>query len=286
MDVLQTRHLLDAHQIRLKKSLGQNFLIDEPTAQKIVAALDIEPGDCVLEIGPGVGVLSQIIARSYRPEKLLLWEIDGRLVEVLKKQMSDCPNVEILQGDILKSNWVQKIHESGYENCKIISNLPYYITTPILLSLLRLNASWGKIVLMMQKEAAERFFSPLGAKEYGPLSLMAKYYTKAEQLFVVLPHVFLPPPNVESVVVCLDKLAETQNKAIDEDLLWQVVKAAFAQRRKTLANCLANSNLLADKTQWQPILTQCDIDGKRRGETLTLAEFVCLANQLYDKKSQ
>lgn len=265
-----TLHILKRFGIRMNKKLGQNFLIDEHVVNSIVEAAGIKPGDAVLEIGPGIGTLTQGLAEAGADVTAV--EIDRRLIEVLSKTLEGYENVRVVYGDILKINIGETV---GRANYKVVANLPYYITTPIIMGLLEAKMPIDVLVTMVQKEVAQRMVATPGTKDYGSLSVAVQYYTKAEIVFIVKPDSFIPAPKVESAVIRCTVLDKPPVQ-VDEKVFFRVVKAAFAQRRKTLSNTLKTTGVPAETLK--VILENAGIDGSRRGETLTMEEFATLAN--------
>ena len=265
-----TLHILKRFGIRMSKKLGQNFLIDEQVVNNIVAAADIKPGDAVLEIGPGIGTLTQGLAEA--GANVTAVEIDRRLIEVLDKTLEGYDNVKVVHGDILRINITETV---GVPKYKVVANLPYYITTPIIMGLLEAHMPIDVLVTMVQKEVAQRMVAVPGTKDYGSLSVAVQYYTKAEIMFIVKPESFIPQPSVESAVIRCTVLDKTPVQ-VEEKIFFRVVKAAFAQRRKTLLNTLKTTGVSVE--QLKIILAAAGIDGTRRGETLSIEEFAALAN--------
>lgn len=268
-----TKHILKTFNIHMSKKLGQNFLIDPEIVRDIVEAADITPGETVLEIGPGIGTLTQGLAEA--KANVVAVELDNRLPEVLAKTLAGYDNVRIVHGDILKVN-IPEIVAS--ETFKVVANLPYYITTPIIMALLERRLPVTKLVTMVQKEVADRMVAQPGKKDYGALSVAVQYYTEPEIVADVPPKSFIPAPAVDSVVICCDVRKEPAVVVKSEKMFFRVVKAAFSQRRKTLSNALKTSGLPVD--QLQAAIIAAGIDGGRRGETLSLQEFADIANQL------
>ncbi|EST10343.1 16S rRNA (adenine(1518)-N(6)/adenine(1519)-N(6))-dimethyltransferase RsmA [Sporolactobacillus laevolacticus] len=272
------------HQFTLKKSLGQNFLIDENILNNIASAADIDEESYVLEIGPGAGALTQVLAS--RGKKVIAVEIDQRLEPVLKDTLQDFDNVSVHFGDVLKLN----LHQIIDQECppgvpvKVVANLPYYVTTPILMKLLTDGLPIKTIVVMIQKEVAGRLQAEPGEKSYGSLSIAVQYLAEPKIVMTVPKTVFVPQPNVDSAVIRLDIRPEKKVKVDDETFFYKLVRASFAQRRKTLMNNLINN--LYDKTQKEQlleVLEQTGIDPGRRGETLTIEEFARLSDVLSHK---
>lgn len=266
-----TLHILKAFGLRMSKKLGQNFLIDARIVQGIVEAAEIEPGDCVLEIGPGIGTLTQGLAEAGADVTAV--ELDKKLPAVLKETLKAYDNVRIVPGDILKVNIPEIMGEAPF---KVAANLPYYITTPILMTLLERRLPITHMVTMVQKEVAERMTAKPGSRIYGALSVAVQYYTEPEIVLDVPPRSFIPAPEVMSVVVSCRVRKEPAVAVQDEKLFFRVVKAAFGQRRKTLMNALKGGGF--SKEAVRDALEQSGIDPTRRGETLTLEEFGRLAD--------
>ena len=266
-----TLHIIRRFGLSLSKRLGQNFLISEQTVNQIVASADLSPGDTVLEIGPGIGTLTQGLAET--GANVVAVELDSRLVEVLGTTLEGYDNVRIIHGDILKTDISREIKAAKY---KVVANLPYYITTPIIMTLLERRLPIELLVTMVQKEVAERMIAPPGGKDYGALSVAVQYYTDPELLFEVRPNDFIPPPAVDSAVIRCIVRDKPPVDAIDERRFFRVVKAAFSQRRKTLSNALKTSGMSSE--QIAAVLSSAGIDPKRRGETLSLAEFAAVSN--------
>lgn len=272
-----TLHILKTFGIHMSKKLGQNFLIDEHIVKGIVQAADIQPGDTVLEVGPGIGTLTQGLAES--GAQVVAVELDRHLVSVLAKTLEGYDNVRVVHGDILKIDISREIMTAKY---KVVANLPYYITTPIIMKFLEERLPVEVLVTMVQKEVAERMVAKPGGKDYGALSVAVQYYTVPEIVLAVPPASFIPPPAVESAVIRC-KVRDNPPVAVeDEKLFFRVVKAAFAQRRKTLSNTLKTTGLGAGTVA--AILTAAGIDGIRRGETLSLEEFARIANSWHNLK--
>ncbi|MCI7331227.1 MAG: 16S rRNA (adenine(1518)-N(6)/adenine(1519)-N(6))-dimethyltransferase RsmA [Selenomonadaceae bacterium] len=266
-----TTHILKAFGLHMSKKLGQNFLIDAGIVRGIVAAAEVKEGDRVLEIGPGIGTLTQGLAETGATVKAV--ELDKKLPAVLKETLKAYPNVEIIPGDILKVNIPEIMGPGPF---KVAANLPYYITTPILMALLERHLPITTMVTMVQKEVAERMIARAGSRTYGALSVAVQYYTEPEIVLDVPPRSFIPAPEVDSVVIAC-RVRETPAVQVqDEKLFFRVVKAAFGQRRKTLANALRGGGF--PKEQVRDAMEQAGIDPMRRGETLELTEFGRLAD--------
>lgn len=257
--------------IKMSKKLGQNFLIKRGIVDEIVKAADLQAGEPVLEIGPGIGTLTQGLAQS--GANVTAIELDTRLLEVLDTTLAQYSNVTIVHGDVLKLD-VPSI--MNHEPFKVVANLPYYITTPIIMSLLESRLPIERLVVMVQKEVALRMVAKPGTKDYGALSVAVQYYTKPDIVLDVPPKSFLPAPAVTSSVIRCVLRDKPPVDVVDEKLFFRVVKAGFAQRRKTFANTMKTTGLSKDRIE--ELLVKANIDGQRRGETFTLQEFADVAN--------
>lgn len=257
--------------IKMSKKLGQNFLIKRGIVDEIVKAADLRHGEPILEIGPGIGTLTQGLAQS--GANVTAIELDTRLLEVLDTTLAQYDNVKIVHGDVLKLD-VPSI--MNHEPFKVVANLPYYITTPIIMSLLESRLPIERLVVMVQKEVALRMVAKPGSKDYGALSVAVQYYTKPDIVLDVPPKSFLPAPAVTSSVIRCVLRDKPPVDVIDERLFFRVVKAGFAQRRKTFANTMKTTGLSKDRIE--ELLAKANIDGQRRGETFTLQEFADVAN--------
>lgn len=276
-----TMDLVKKHGFKFTKSLGQNFLIDDNIVDKIVAGAGIGPGDKIIEVGPGIGTLTREMAS--RAQNLMAVEIDKNLIPILEDTLGDYDNVKIVNEDIIKADIKGLIDENlGGGPVKLVANLPYYITTPIIMRFLEENINVTDIVVMVQKEVAERMNAQPGGKDFGALSVAVQYYCDTEIVAKVPRHLFVPQPNVDSIVIALRVRPERKYKVDDEDLYFRVVKAAFGQRRKTLLNSISSMGNLA-KDQVKEALEEAGIDPKRRGETLSLDEFAILSNVIGNK---
>lgn len=266
-----TNHILKTFHLRASKKLGQNFLVDSSIVRGIVEAAEIEEGDRVLEIGPGIGTLTQGLAEA--GAQVTAVELDKKLPAVLAETLAGYDNVRIVPGDILKVNIPELMGEGAF---KVAANLPYYITTPILMTLLERHLPITTMVTMVQKEVAERMTAKPGSKTYGALSVAVQYYTQPEIVLDVPPKSFIPAPEVDSVVIACRVRTEPAVKVKDEKRFFRVVRAAFGQRRKTLFNALKGAGFLKDEVRLA--MEQAGIAAERRGETLSLQEFAALAD--------
>ncbi|HDV6084425.1 TPA: 16S rRNA (adenine(1518)-N(6)/adenine(1519)-N(6))-dimethyltransferase RsmA [Staphylococcus pseudintermedius] len=278
----RTRALLNQYGFNFKKSLGQNFLIDVNIINRIIDASGIDHMTGVIEIGPGMGSLTEQLAKN--AQHVLAFEIDQRLIPVLDDTLSPYSNVTVINEDILKANVAEAIqqHLSHCEKIMVVANLPYYITTPILLTLLEQDLNIDGYVVMMQKEVGERLNAQVGTKAYGSLSIVAQYYTETSRVLTVPKTVFMPPPNVDSIVV---KLMKRESPIVDVDnpnAFFKMTKGAFSQRRKTIYNNYQNlfENGKEQKETIMQWLERADIDPKRRGETLSIQEYARLYAEL------
>ena len=257
--------------IKMSKKLGQNFLIKRGIVDEIVHAAELTPSEPVLEVGPGIGTLTQGLAQSGADVTAI--ELDRRLLEVLDTTLASYDNVRIVHGDVLKLDVPTIMNHKPF---KVVANLPYYITTPIIMSLLESKLPIERLVVMVQKEVALRMVAKPGTKDYGALSVAVQYYTEPDIVLDVPPKSFLPAPAVTSSVIRCVLRAKPPVDVIDEKLFFRVVKAGFAQRRKTFSNTMKTTGLSKDRIE--ELLAKANIDGQRRGETFTLQEFADVAN--------
>ncbi|MDE5416003.1 16S rRNA (adenine(1518)-N(6)/adenine(1519)-N(6))-dimethyltransferase RsmA [Alkalihalobacillus sp. MEB203] len=277
---IRTRAILEKYKFSFKKSLGQNFLIDLNILARILDAAGVNEQVGAIEIGPGIGALTEQLAK--RADKVVAFEIDQRLLPVLGDTLSPYDNVKIIHSDVLKADVSQVMREEFKEgqDVMVVANLPYYVTTPILMKLLEEKLPIKRIVVMIQKEVADRIAAKPGSKDYGSLSIAAQYYAKAETVFTVPKTVFVPQPNVESAVLRLTIREEPPVEVEDESFFFEVIRSSFAQRRKTIFNNLTHHFGKDRKEQIEVALTTASVDPKRRGETLSIEEFAQLSNEL------
>ena len=271
---------LKKHHITLKKQYGQNFIGDPALLARIADVCNWQPGDRALEIGPGAGTLTRAIAE--RAEAVLAIEIDRRLAPLLEETLAETGNVQLVFADALKADLDALMREQlGWEGAyKLVANLPYYITTPLIMHVLEDTQKVSELVIMVQKEVGERLTAAPGSKAYGAVTVMVQYAAKAERAFDVGRRAFVPAPEVDSTILHLEPYRQRPLQAKDDPTLRRVVKAAFSQRRKTLRNAL--SSLGCDKTLIADALARCGIDDGRRAETVSVAEFVALADAFYE----
>lgn len=274
-----TSEVLKKHQFRMQKKYGQNFLIDANILAKIVEAAQITKEDCVLEIGPGIGTMTQYLAEA--ADRVVAVEIDRELIPILEETLSPYDNVKVLCEDILKVDLAALAAENGGRPLKVVANLPYYITTPIIMALFESVMPLASITVMVQSEVADRMQTGPGSKDYGALSLAVQYYAKPEVVARVPASCFLPRPNVDSTVVRLTRYEKPPVETADEAFLFAVIRASFNQRRKTLANGLANAGGLGvTRGQVETVLADMGLSTMVRGETFTLERFAELSDRL------
>ena len=276
-----TRHILKTFGLRASKRLGQNFLVDGTVVRAIVEAAEIVPGDRVLEIGPGIGTLTQGLAET--GARVVAVELDKKLPAVLAETLKGYDNVTIVPGDILKLNIPEILGLREGERFKVVANLPYYITTPIIMTLLEQRLPIERLVTMVQKEVATRMTARPGSKDYGALSIAVQYFTVPRMVMDVPPRSFLPAPEVTSAVIACHVREEPAVACRDEKMFFRVIKAAFGQRRKTLLNALTGTGKTKDEIR--AAFEAVGMDETRRGETLSLEEFARIADVLSDVES-
>ncbi|MCR8846657.1 16S rRNA (adenine(1518)-N(6)/adenine(1519)-N(6))-dimethyltransferase RsmA [Paenibacillus sp. SC116] len=277
----RTKEIIKKHGFSFKKSLGQNFLVDMNIMRRIVQSAELDEKTGALEIGPGIGALTEQLARE--AGKVTAVEIDQRLIPILAEVMEPYANVSVVNNDVLKVNLQALFEEqfSGMEKVSVVANLPYYVTTPIMMKLLEERLPLKNIVVMIQKEVAERMAASPGSKDYGSLTVAVQYYSEPEIVCTVPHTVFIPQPNVESAVIRLKVRENPPVQVNDEKLFFDVVQASFAQRRKTLWNNLkARYGAEAGLEGLQAALETAEINPQRRGETLSLEEFARLSDAI------
>ena len=273
-----TIEVLQKYQFHFAKKFGQNFLIDTHVLDKIVRAAEITPEDYVLEIGPGIGTLTQYLCESAK--HVFAVEIDDNLIPILQDTLSAYDNVTVIHNDVLKLD-INKLVEEKCEGkrIKVVANLPYYITTPIIMGLFENHVPISSITIMVQKEVADRMQVGPGTKDYGALSLAVQYYARPQIIANVPPNCFMPRPKVGSAVIQLVRYEEPPVQVDNEKLMFRLIRASFNQRRKTLVNGLKNSQELDfSKEEIEKAMAETGIPVNVRGEALTLAEFADLAN--------
>lgn len=276
------RRVMKKHGKRFAKSLGQNFLTSKQVLDEICEGAGLSKEDGVIEVGPGIGTLTQALCET--AGKVVSIELDRSLIPVLAETMAEYDNFELINNDVLKVDLKQLIEEKfDGKKVKVAANLPYYITTPIVMRLLEERLNIETIVIMVQKEVAERMEAGPGTKTYGALSVAVQYYSNPSIVTIAPKEDFMPSPKVDSAVIKLDVLKEPAVKVKDEKLFFKVVAAAFGKRRKTLLNALSNSNLGVSKEDIKDALEKANIEDKRRGETLSLLEFAKLSDEIFLK---
>lgn len=275
----RTKEIVNKYGFKFSKSLGQNFLIDENIIYKIIQGSEITKDDFIVEVGPGIGTLTQYLAEEAK--KVLAIEIDKTLIPILEETLKDYENIEVINSDVLELDLKELIENKfcGGE-VKVVANLPYYVTTPIIMKFLEEEVPVKDIVVMVQKEVADRLKAKPNTKDYGSLSVAVQYYCEPEIVTRVPKSVFIPNPNVESTVIRLKVLDNPQVNVTDKKIFFDVVRASFGKRRKTLLNSLSLSNLGLSKDEIKQVLEISDIDPKRRGESLNIEEFATLSNNV------
>jgi len=278
----ETGRLIRKYGLALKKSLGQNFLIDPNILRHIVAAAELDQSKGALEIGPGAGALTQQLAK--KAGRVVAVEIDRRLQPVLAETLAPYPNATVVFSDVLKLD-LRELWNDHFRDCSrvsVVANLPYYATTPIVMKLLMAGLKFEYIVVMVQREVAERMLAKPGGKDYGSLSVAVQYYCVPERIAIVPPTVFVPQPNVDSAVIRLKLRDEPPARVRDESFFFELVRACFAQRRKTIANNLTRAFFAkAGKSVAESLLNRCGIEPGRRGETLTIEQFAALSDAVF-----
>ncbi|MBU9743560.1 16S rRNA (adenine(1518)-N(6)/adenine(1519)-N(6))-dimethyltransferase RsmA [Lachnospiraceae bacterium ASD3451] len=275
-----TIEILNKYKFVFQKKFGQNFLIDTHVLEKIIRAADITKDDFVLEIGPGIGTMTQYLAENAR--KVMAVEIDRNLIPILEDTLAGYDNVTVVNEDVLKLDLLELVQkENAGKPVKVVANLPYYITTPIIMGIFESHMPLHSLTIMVQKEVADRMQAGPGSKDYGALSLAVQYYAKPYIAANVPPNCFMPRPNVGSAVIRLTKHEQPPVEAADEKLLFGMIRASFNQRRKTLANGLNNSQELGySKEQIEAAIKKAGFPPAVRGEALTLKQFAQLSNIL------
>lgn len=281
-----TIEILNKYKFIFQKKFGQNFLIDEHVLGKIIRSAEITEDDFVVEIGPGIGTLTQYLAASAREVAAI--EIDDALIPILEDTLSAYDNVTVIHEDVLKVDLCKLAEvKNGGKPIKVVANLPYYITTPIIMGLFENHVPVESITIMVQKEVADRMKTGPGSKDYGALSLAVQYYAKPELVANVPPNCFMPRPRVGSAVIRLTRHTEIPVQAEDEKLMFQIIRASFNQRRKTLVNGLGNApELHIPKEMTTEVLEEMGLSASVRGEALTLEQFAELSNRILKKRQK
>ena len=277
---IKTQELVKKYNFKFSKSLGQNFLIDDSVLEDIVNGAEVNGEDFIIEIGPGVGTLTaQLLMKA---KKVTSIELDNDLIPILTEELGEHENFNLIHNDALKVDFNEVIGDE--KSVKLVANLPYYVTTPIIVKLLKDGYNFKSLTIMIQKEVAERINAEPNCKEYGSLSVLVQYYCDTKIVRRVAPSSFIPRPKVESIVIRLDRLAKPRVKAKDEKLMFELVRAGFNMRRKTLWNAAKAFNL--SKEDLEKAFENSGVDQKRRAETLSLQEFADLADCIYDMKNK
>lgn len=278
-NINETKAIIQKYGFSFQKRFGQNFLIDRNTIENILDGAGITEEDVVLEVGPGIGSLTQAMAE--RAKKVIAVEIDKKLIPMLSETLEEYNNIRIINEDILKLDIKAVLEEEGIDQVKVVANLPYYITTPIIMNLLEQSIPVESITVMIQKEVADRMNAKPGVKSYGSLSLATAYYAETELVTLVAPGCFIPQPKVGSAVIKLTKRLAPPVEVADEQLMFKIIRGSFAQRRKTMVNSLFNSNATnLTKESILEALEALQMDSRIRGEALTLEEFAAFTNEV------
>lgn len=274
MDIqdVKTAELVKKYNFKFTKSLGQNFLVDQSVPRDIVDGADVGPEDLVIEIGPGVGTLTAQLLKIAK--RVVAIELDDTLIPILTEELGEYPNFSLIHNDALKVNFDEVIGDE--QSVKLVANLPYYVTTPIIVKLLKEKHKFKSLTIMIQKEVAERMNAEPGNKDYGALTLLVQYYCNTKIVRKVPPACFIPRPKVDSIVIRLDKLDEPKVKVDNEKLFFDIIRNSFNMRRKTLWNGV--KNIGSSKEKLEAAFEKAGIDPKRRGETLSIQEFATLSN--------
>lgn len=274
----ETKFLMNKYNITANKNYGQNFLVDENVVSGIVQNAEVSKNDLVIEIGPGLGSLTSYLLEN--AGKVICIELDTHMLKILNDRFSLYTNFELINDDVLKVNLKELISQnSEFENVKVVANLPYYITTPIIMKLLEDKLNLTSITVMVQKEVAERLTEAPGSKNTGSITYSINYYTNPKTVIDVPKESFIPSPKVDSSVIKLDILPEPKIKVLDEELFFKVIKCAFMQKRKTLINSLSNSGITT-KELLEKILIEMKLDLRVRAEQLTLEQFGMISDKL------
>lgn len=279
MDIqdVKTAELVKKYNFKFTKSLGQNFLVDQSVPRDIVDGADVGPEDLVIEIGPGVGTLTAQLLKIAK--RVVAIELDDTLIPILTEELGGYSNFSLIHNDALKVNFDEIIGDE--KSVKLVANLPYYVTTPIIVKLLKEKHKFKSLTIMIQKEVAERMAAEPGNKDYGALSLLVQYYCNTEIVRKVPPACFIPRPKVDSIVIRLEKLDNPRVEVQNEKLFFDIIRNAFNMRRKTLWNGVKNIGLPKEKLE--EAFSEANVDPKRRGETLSIEEFAALADAIYSR---
>ena len=279
MDIknIKTAELVKKYNFKFSKSLGQNFLIDDSVSRDIVSGAEVCKDDLVIELGPGVGTLTAQLLNTAK--RVVAIELDNDLIPILSQELGDNQNFTLIHNDALKVDFNEIIGDE--QSVKLVANLPYYVTTPIIVKLLKEKYNFKSLTIMIQKEVAERMAAEPGNKDYGALSLLVQYYCNTEIVRKVPPACFIPRPKVDSIVIRLEKLDNPRVEVQNEKLFFDIIRNAFNMRRKTLWNGVKNIGLPKEKLE--EAFSEANVDPKRRGETLSIEEFAALADAIYSR---
>lgn len=281
----ETQAILNTYKIQANKSLGQNFLIDDCVIEKIIESSNIEKEDLIIEIGPGLGVLTERLLK--KSNNVVVIELDKKMIEILQNRFCLNRNLEIINDDVLKVDLEKLIknkkEQTNINKVKIVANLPYYISTPIIMKLLENRLEISEIIVMVQKEVAQRLGAETGTREAGAITYAVEYYAQATPIIDVLKESFIPSPKVESQVIKLEVRQNPKIEVEDEKLLFNIIQKSFMQRRKTLSNALINNRILDSKEEVEKMFKTLEIPSNVRGENLTLEEFGKIANYVYKR---
>lgn len=273
-----TQDIIKKYNFRCSKSLGQNFLVDDTVLDAIVEGAEVNKNDLVIEIGPGVGSLTAALLK--KAKKVVSIELDDELIPILEAELGDQENFTLIHNDALKVDFKEIIGDE--KNVKLVANIPYYVTTPIIIKLLKENYKFTSLTIMIQKEVAERLNAEPSCKEYGAITLLVQYYCNTKIITMVSPESFIPRPRIDSIVIRLDRLEEPRVKVKDEELMFKIIRNSFNMRRKTLWN--GTKFLGIEKEAMLEAYEKANIDPKRRGETLSLQEFATLTDRIIEVK--
>lgn len=281
----ETQAILNTYKIQANKSLGQNFLIDDCVIEKIIESSNIEKEDLIIEIGPGLGVLTGRLLK--KSNNVVVIELDKKMIEILQNRFCLNRNLEIINNDVLKVDLEKLIknkkEQTNINKVKIVANLPYYISTPIIMKLLENRLEISEIIVMVQKEVAQRLGAETGTREAGAITYAVEYYAQATPIIDVPKESFIPSPKVESQVIKLEVRQNPKIEVEDEKLLFNIIQKSFMQRRKTLSNALINNRILDSKEEVEKMFKTLEIPSNVRGEKLTLEEFGKIANYVYKR---
>ena len=274
MENLTISEVAKKYEFRFKKGLGQNFLIDDSVLDDIIDGAEVNEEDFIIEIGPGFGTLTRALLK--KAKRVCAIELDEKLFPILEEELKEFNNLDLIHNDALKVDFNELIGDE--KSVKLVANLPYYLTTPIIVNLLTGGYDFKSLTIMIQKEVAQRIDSAPNCKAYGAFSILVQYYCDTEILRLVPPSAFIPQPKVESIVIRLDRLKQPKVKVKDEELFFSIVRQSFNMRRKTLWNGVKNMGI--NKEDLEKCFERANIDPKRRGETLSLQEFALLSDEI------